>query len=120
MQAVPMSDPLTAERLEELERLARQATSGKWRAGRPSGRCLLQHEHGHGRCDYRLTDYVGDVGVAVEVERGRPCAEALVVVQGTDEEGECASAADSAYIAAADPATVLALIARIRELENRE
>lgn len=80
--------------LDELESKAKAATPGEW-----------QHEDGgyvgqyiDGRFEYSLVAYCG----------------------GPDRENMHEGPANAAYIAAANPATMLALIARIRELEERD
>lgn len=95
--------PLTADRLEELERLARQATWGeRWVGG--AGRVEYDRHYSPGTvfCE-------GPDGVRVLMQ------------MNTNFDGE----ADGRFTAAADPATVLALLAereamaaRIRELED--
>jgi hypothetical protein len=83
-----MSDPLTAERLEELERLAREVdTPGPW------------------------------VSAYDEVS-GFYRVKALSPVEDR-ENSDVRWVDEPEYTAAAHPTAVLALIARIRELENR-
>jgi hypothetical protein len=88
----PDPDP-TAGRLAELERLARAATPGPWEA---EHRC-----HGRTAAD----DEAG--GLGLEVRGPEPATD----------RGQFARGADAAFIAAAHPGTVLALVERVRELE---
>lgn len=82
-----------ADALAVLERLAREATPGPW---------AIAHEDVPYGTEWR-TEPVSQVG-----QRGSDSYAALVM-HGTD----------AAFIAAANPAAVLALVARVRELESQ-
>ena len=101
-----MTDTLTAERLEELERLAREATPGPWWNGVEDYGELAEH---HGAETVFCMHSLRHERVLLTFNYHFP------------------HAADSAFVCAARPATVLALlaeraalIARIRELEIRQ
>ena len=90
-----MNDPDPDLDLDKLERLAREAT--------PGSRIVSP----------RLTASENHRGYDLRREDGW----AMAFLQPGDEDG-ASGAADAAFIAAADPQTVLALIERVRELES--
>lgn len=83
------TDPID---LDELERLAKAATPGPWRM------VALSSHYGVTHGDYRFPTVV-------------------YAHEGWDGYGNGSSRPNADYIAAANPATVLALIARVREAE---
>ena len=95
----------------ELRRLAEAATQGEWSYGDWSGQCHLKHYHGNGNCKYEYTLHVGR-GTNLVLKN-----EPITLVTSTDE--YCAlSKENAAYIAAFNPAQVIALLDRIKELET--
>ncbi len=102
-------------KLAELERLAKAATPGPWRRGGWSGRCLLDHVHRGAsvkespcvhtpRFNEGLTSHVATAE--------RPGG----MVVDSDYDGVLCAPDDAAFIAAADPTTVLALVAELKAL----
>jgi hypothetical protein len=100
--------------LDALEKLARAASPGPWRVGFVNATCTLNHAHAWGECDYRVRGYAGATGVAVDVPVGASAHEGITVV-GFEQAGP----QDSAFIAAANPQTVLALIQMARDGYSR-
>lgn len=114
--------------LDALEALAKAATPGPWRRGYSSGRCVVDHNNGRGgghdrgQCDHR---YVGWIDDEHHISRdpgyeavGAPYILRQDVCGNFDyEEGGVIEPKDAVFIAAADPSTVLALIARLRAAE---
>lgn len=108
---------MTTDELLELERLAKNATRGKWRTGYAFGQCFLNHEHGRQKCEYQLTGYgeSADISIDAPLMSAYDCAATIV---NCNETGDVPSTNDVAYIVAAQPSAVLALIERIRHLEQ--
>lgn len=90
--------------LDALAALAREATAGEWFTDRPEVD-RFDHVTGH----YTTPDRMH------VISRVKPDGQEYAVVAITDGADDEANAA---YIAAANPAAVLALIARVRELEG--
>jgi hypothetical protein len=110
--------------LGDLRAKAMAATPGPWRIGTPGSRCKLDHfPHGRGECRYTFDGYSDDVtSISRSVEYGPDDVvvdDGLIAGRWDYEEGGIAHEADAAYIAAANPQVVLALIARVEELEAR-
>ena len=105
---------MTDEQRAELKRLADAATPGPWFVGYWGGRCRLDHRHGTPACqyDYSKSETYSSEGTSIAAsEVGR-----VVVRSGYD--GAEIDEADARYIAAANPAAVLDLLAeneRLRE-----
>jgi hypothetical protein len=99
--------------LDTLLKLAEAATSGPWVKGHESGQCHKKHQHDVKSCvyEYRIREGSGFV-----VPRGK---EQPITLIGYDDTGEILSAEDSAFIAAANPSTVIDMIKTIRDLEQQ-
>ena len=100
--------------LDELEAKAKAATPGPWRTGYLSKRCLMDHKHeGKATCKYEPWQWIDDDGFEREVStiHGQP------VVSWDADHSSLPETADAAFIAAANPAIVLSLIALVRELQ---
>jgi hypothetical protein len=91
--------------LDELEKLARGATPGKWVQGMVSGQCHMKHAHSPDVCQY---DY--RINADREYERRQISIPPNITLIGTDERGPILSERNAAFIAAANPETVLALV----------
>lgn len=81
---------MTRDEMQELKRLAESATPGPWRASLDGTEQDGWVMGPNGACDYLTTGYEGEM-----------------------------AAKDVRFIAAANPAAVLSLIARIEELEGK-
>ena len=101
--------------LDKLKELAQAATPGPWRIGSPNARCKIRHSHGTSACRYTFEGWWDD---GHEVSRAcdfgpedEPSKQETLVAGTWDyEEGGIRRAEDAAFIAAANPATVLVLI----------
>ena len=92
---------------EELKKLAEAATPGPWRTGSISRWCSLPHQHGGNACKYTNVSWNDDpafFGRYVSV------ASDGAEIVGGDDYGPKLSLSDAVYIAAANPARVLALL----------
>ena len=105
---------MTDEEMKRLEELAKKATPGPWFAGAWSGRCHVNHGGIHPgppacRYDYLKTEAYGYVSAE------QP---GVSIVDNTTN-GTAMAARDKGFVAAANPAAVLALLDRIEALEKQ-
>lgn len=106
--------------LEELKRLAQAATPGGWHVGRVYRKCSRDHgkgTSGHGGPDCVYEEFGRDTvydaeGTSIYADSGEG------VVSGCPD-GASISEPNARYMAAANPAAVLALIERVAEAERR-
>lgn len=115
-----------AKRLDALEKLAKAATPGPWNTRDYGGRCLQDHAHGFGKCNYVVHCY-GDSTTVLSrmLDEGTPWiaadhSDAIIAGQWEYETGGVKKMEDAAYIAAANPSAILALIGEVRELLKEE
>lgn len=101
---------------EELKKLAEAATPGPWRTGSISRWCSLPHQHGGNACKYTNVSWNDDpafFGRYVSV------ASDGAEIVGGDNYGPKLSLSDAAYIAAANPTRIQALLTELSELKAR-
>lgn len=100
--------------LDDLEQKAQWASPGPWRQGKVAGQCMLKHQHtGAFHCTYTYRIETKSDGalrcIAIEPN---------ITLVSYDDNGPVLSESNAAHIAANSPDVTLALIARIRELEE--
>jgi len=112
---------MTREEMQELKRLAESATPGEWRIGRVYRKCSRDHGSpfggGHGGPDCVYEEFGRDT--VYDAEGTSLYADSGAEVVGGCPDGASISEPNARYIAAANPAVVLALIARIEDLEGK-
>ena len=109
-------------KIDALYEAAQKATPGPWRIATPDIRCVLSHSlHGRGECDYMFqgwtepSHYYESLGQDISSEATRE-----IVVDAVGEMDRNLSEQDAAYIAAADPQTVMALVECYRAVKAVE